>query len=83
MSGLNKLNIIPFLSYLPKHFTQIQRAQYGDVICGGRKSKKTYGTHFCYEVDCLLPTSFPILEHFTRISLAQSRDDPGAHSHGY
>ena len=42
-----------FLSYLPKRFTHLCRALYGDAILvhqyGRRKSTKTYRVHFCYK----------------------------------
>ena len=48
------LNDIPLLSYLPQYSPQIYRAQYCGAHMnghqhGGRKSKKTSGTHFCYK----------------------------------
>ena len=74
VSGLNSCKSMPFRSYLPKQFTQIQRAQYGDAMCGGRKSKKTSGTRFFYKGDCFFPTSFPIFKHFTQIYRDQYGD---------
>ena len=42
-----------FLSYLPKRFTHLCRALYGDAILvhqyGRRKSTKTSGVHFFYK----------------------------------
>ena len=55
VSGLCGLQ---FLSYLPKRFTHLCRAFYGDAILvywtgaqyGRRKSTKTSGVHFFYKI---------------------------------